>query len=293
MGLFDRKYMRGGPRYFPRNGTDMILKLIGVNAVVFLAVQIHPPLFDLLCLKSESIRSLQFHRLITAAFLHRDFWHIVLNMWGLYLFGKLAAIHLPPWKMLMLYLIGGVAGNVLFVLFNLQSVYILCGASGAVYAITMAAAMLEPNQRFVLIFMPFWPLKTSTMVICFTVLEVMSEAGGGKDNIAHLAHLGGFLGGYVAVRFLYPGRPDWDPFRALFGLGRAAGPGPGPGRGPVFRPRWEEPAEAPAEEAAGDKPVSQQQLDFLLDKIAADGINSLSESELSTLRRAREQMKRR
>lgn len=291
MGISDRQYMRGGgggPRYFRRSGMDMIWKLIAANLIVYVAVSVKPELYSYLILTSESIRQFQLYRLITAAFLHVEFFHILLNMWGLYLFGRLVAFHLPQWKILALYLVGGLVGNLLFVVFNLQTSYALLGASGAVFGLTMAAAMLEPDQRFVIIFMPFWPLKTSTMVICYTVIELVSEMGGARDGIAHLAHLGGFLGGYLAVRFLYPGRTPWDPLRFLTGGARPAARS--------YRSReYREPSplkEFDRRSGDGSRPVTQKELDYLLDKIASAGINSLSDDELARLRQAREQMKK-
>ena len=213
MSLFDRPYMQNGGRPAD-NGMNMIWTLIAINAIAYLFVA--PPEsagFFRLALTSGGIRDFHLYQLLTAGFLHGSFSHIFFNMWGVYLFGTLVAPHIGGKRFLALYLIGAITGNLLFLLFNWNTPAILCGASGAVCAIMMAAAMLEPNRRFVMIFMPFFPLKTATLVICYTILEIILEVSGGQSGIAHLAHLGGFLGGYCFLKVLFGSSLPWDPFR--------------------------------------------------------------------------------
>ena len=282
MGLFDRNYMRPSPAFTPRrNGDDMLWTLIGINVAVFLVSLANPQFAEKLVLTTGGIREFRIYQLVSAAFLHFDIWHLLLNLWGLYLFGKLVTPFLDKWRILWLYLVSAVAGNLLFLVFNWQVPTGLLGASGAVFGVTIAAALVQPDREFVLIFLPFWPLKTKTMVICYTILEILSQLGG-NDGVAHLAHLGGFLGGYLYMK-LFSGCPlAWDPFR---------------GR-PRIRPEtaWRQPdwtrdpgyGSAPD---AGDRPVTQKELDYLLDKVSNQGINSLSDYEMARLRRAREQMR--
>lgn len=301
MGLFDRNYMRGGggPAFFERrDGMGMIWKLIAVNVLIYFLVLMNRRWGYELVLTAEAFRAGQVYRVVTAAFLHLEFFHILFNMWGLYLFGSLIAPYLSGMRVLALYLVGGIAGNLLFLLFNWDNPFFLLGASGAVYAVMMAAAMLEPNRKFVLIFLPFWPLKTSTMVICFTVIELFSEAGNYGGGVAHLAHLGGFIGGYLVMKLFRNVPVAWDPLRMLSAGGRARNRQSNESDSGRYRYRaseyrasdWSRPE---ANFTVGsDAPVSQAELDRLLDKISVEGINSLSEDELARLRRAREQMKR-
>ncbi len=294
MGLFDRDYMRGGsPRYYTgADGMSMIWKLIGINVAVLILVRMAPALFEELALTSGGIRTFRVYKLITAGFLHAYFWHIFLNMWGLYLFGGLVAPYLSGKRILWLYIVGAVAGNLLFLLFNWHTPYILCGASGAVYGVMMAAAMLEPNRRFFMLFLPMFPLKTSTMVICFTVLELLQQVGGVGGNIAHLAHLGGFIGGLLYIKMLPGIRPAWDPLNFIKTPKMPKVEFPRRDNG--FKPNEYRASDwgAPKGDFKKDTPVSQNELDRLLDKISEHGINSLSEEELVKLRSAREQMKR-
>ena len=289
MGLYDRSYMYGQTRRSPEGGMSMLWQLIGVNIAAFLLAKVAPELAGILCMTAEGIRHGLVFQVVTAAFLHFDFFHILLNMYGLYLFGSLVAPYLSRRQVLALYLIGGVTGNLLFLLFNWNSSFALLGASGAVFGFTIAAAMLEPNRRFALIFLPMAPIKTSTLVIVYTIIELVSNLAG-ADNVAHLAHLGGFLGGYLYLKSLRHLPVAWDPLRMLslrFASDREGREGfdRHPGRDPEANP-YRPPADPEA-------PVPQREVDRLLDKLSQYGIRSLTPEEEATLRRVREQMNRR
>lgn len=281
MSLFDRSYMRpeqprGGK---PDDGSSMIWSLLLANVLVYLLFSSE---VATLALSWGGLRGFKVYQLVTAGFFHQDFSHIFFNMWGLYLFGKLVAPHLGSARFLILYLIGVVSGNLLFLLFNWNSTVptYLFGASGAVCAIMTAAAMLEPRRQFVLIFMPFFPLRTPTLVVSYTVLEILLQLSGSQSGVAHLAHLGGFLGGYLYLKILFGARLPWDPFRRRVR--------PGDWKQP---PSWGGESNSRPEPAPGEGPVSSHELDALLDKISRNGINSLTAHELARLRRAREEMR--
>ena len=279
MGLYDRDYMNGySDRGNGSGGMGAIWALIIINAVMFLLVA--PPRswayseLQLYCLRGN------FHifQLLTAGFLHYNFTHILFNMYGLYIFGKLVAPHLGGRRFLTLYLTGLLCGNALFLALNWNNMIALVGASGAVCAVMMAAAMLEPNQRFMMLFMPFTPIKTSTLIICYTILEVILTLTSAHSSVAHLAHLGGFVGGYLVIKLMLRSNVAWDPFRRKpKTIWRDYASENRPPRGPSF---------------FSDHPVSRNELDALLDKISRDGINSLSPEELARLKQAREEMRR-
>jgi len=128
----------------------------------------------------------------------------------------------------------------------------------------------------IMMLIPPIPMKLKTFAIVFLVVELIFElsGAGGLMNIANVAHLGGFFGGYLYIKLLY--RNDvWD-FLSVFKFGRnktmysMSNPPPG----------W----------SVEDR-VSQAELDRILDKISSTGINSLSEKEMETLAKAREQMR--
>lgn len=291
MGLWNRDYMRQGGGFFreQKSGRDVLHYLIGINAAVFLLCAVAPGLEDALVLSGYGLEQGKVYQLLTSMFDHANLMHLIFNMWGLYLFGSIVAGYLSPLQFALLYLVSGLTGNALFLTFNWYGAGLL-GASGAVYGIMMACAMLEPDRRFYIIFLPGLPLKMSTMIVCYTVLEILSEFGG-ADGVAHLAHLGGFAGGYVFMKIAASRSIRWD-LRDLLRLrnsGNARFPG-GTGRGKT--PDWNTfRFDGKSEYRDPDAPVSQKELDLLLDKIANQGINSLSEAEMARLRRAREQMR--
>ena len=281
MALYDRGYMRGSsPGEQALSGMGMIMVLIAINVVLFLAGNILPGLAEMLLLTPQGIRSGRIYQLVTAGFLHLEFFHLFFNMWGLYLFGGLVAPHIGGRRFLWLYLIGAVSGNLLYLVLNWNSPGGLLGASGAVFAVMVATALLEPNRQFFIIPLPI-PMKTRTLVVCYTILEVLLLANN-KDGIAHLAHLGGVIGGYLYMKLLYGNRLAWDPFRRRPAAWR-----------PQFRGGAPEPPPVGGAGNAAQRggPVGARELDALLDKVSRDGINSLSEYELARLRQAREEMR--
>lgn len=279
MGLNDRDYMYGDrDRMGGPGGMGTLWALIAVNAVMYLFIaQPGSRLYGALALHCIA-GDFHIFQLLTAGFLHYDFMHILFNMYGLYIFGKLVVPHLGTWRFLVLYLAGVLCGNALFLALNLNSRIALVGASGAVCAVMMATAMLEPDQRFMMLFMPFTPIKTSTLIICYTILEVLMALSSRHSTVAHLAHLGGFVGGYLVIKLMLRGNVAWDPFRR---------------RRANF---WQRTAEGHQQKQEfrtySASPVSRDELDTLLDKISRNGINSLSPEELARLKQAREEMRR-
>ena len=281
MGLQNREYMRSP---YPEPGNDgqpMLVALIIINIVNY--ILFHNG--ELALVMNGSFSVLHILQIVTAGFAHADFWHLLFNMWGLYIFGKLVTPYVTRMQFLALYLAGAVTGNLLYYFSNFGSPGILLGSSGALFAVMIAAATLEPNRRFALLFLAFTPIKTSTLVVCYTVLEVLMMLGKHNSGIAHLAHLGGFIGGYILIKIIYGSRLPWDPFRFLKFSGM-----------PKFTPppsASQPRAESNTNRAAGDvnAPVTQRELDALLDKLSRDGINSLSEYELERLKKARRQMR--
>ena len=180
---------------------NMIYALIVVNAVLFLMDKGIP-------LVSANIHIID---IFGSIFSHFDFGHLFFNMFGLYIFGTLLVRALKPWQFLLLYLISGIVGKLVFMLFFRSEHYILMGASGAVYGIMVAAAMIDPDRKFMLIILPFMPLKTKTLVVVYTIIEILSQIGGSDSGTAHLAHLGGILGGYLFVEIFARKEIAWEP----------------------------------------------------------------------------------
>lgn len=142
----------------------------------------------------------QVWRLVTYTFAHGDFWHLFWNMYALYLFGHLVEQPLGRNRFFVLYFTSSTIGALCWMVANWDS-YVWCvGASGAVFGVMVAAAMAYPNQRFMLILPPM-PVKLWTLVLVYCLLEIYSSFNV-RSQVAHLAHLGGALGGFLYMRRL-------------------------------------------------------------------------------------------
>ena len=283
--LNDREYMRRPPRPTiedARSGFHALIALIIVNVILWL--------FQLqndktLLLSPEGFRSGYYWQVFTAMFLHYDFWHLFFNMFSLYILGSLSAPVIGAKRFLILYIVSGLAGNLLWLGVSWDANAVILGASGAVAGITIASAMIVPDIQMMLLLIPF-PIKLRTMAIILFVLNIMSHIGGIGGNVAYLAHIGGFIGGMLLMRFAFSRYVQWDPLSFL-------------GKLPNDRRYGSRPASPPRGWTVRDDTyappptgrVSQKELDALLDKLSRGGVNSLSEAELERLRQAREQMR--
>jgi len=298
--LSDRDYMNGGrgrqPQYVDQgNPNTCVYVLIAINAIVYFSIDPNLDLFYKLALSSIGIKAGGYWQIVSSMFLHGSFMHILVNMWGLYLFGTLVAPHLKTARFLTMYFISGICGSLLWLAFNWHSPAYVVGASGALFGVLIATAMLEPNREFILLLFPV-PMKAKTLVAIYAVVEILS-APSSVGGIAHLAHIGGLLGGYVYLRIFCNKIIIWDPVIALISLfykkkftGQKNN---SEGWTVSASPLKFKTKEFNFEEKNLNNPVTQKELDYLLDKVSRDGINSLSEAEMSTLRKAREQMRKR
>lgn len=205
MPLSDRDYMRNPPpppRRTWRSGgygaftLNPVLLLIVINFVFFIATLINSDVISRLGL-APSLFTERPWTILTSMFVHDGFWHIFGNMFTLYFFGTFLARLVGDRRFLLLYFIGGLVGNVLFLLLNLSSFTPLVGASGAVYAIAGALVVMIPNMRVALwgiIPMPLW-----VFVIVFLGLLSLPPFVG--TNIAWQAHIGGLAVGLIAGFF--------------------------------------------------------------------------------------------
>ncbi len=166
------------------------------------------------------------YQLFTYMFMHADFSHIFFNMFAVWMFGRVLEQYWGSGKFLLYYIICGMGAGVVqeivqyihyeTVLSAYESVntgsaiipmqeylnmLVTVGASGAVYAVLLAFGMLFPNQELFIIPFPF-PIKAKYFVIGYAVLElVLGLANNAGDNVAHFAHLGGMIFGFVLIMY--------------------------------------------------------------------------------------------
>jgi len=169
-------------------------------------------------------------QLVTYMFIHGSWTHILFNMFALFSFGPILEYAIGPKRFFNLYFICGIGAALFQMLVQAYEVHALTGgftvfphfaitdplvsdqlkaiyfgpvvgASGAVYGLLVAFAMLYPNLELMMLFIPV-PIKAKYLIPCFIVLEIylgFKQFGG--DNVAHFAHLGGALLGFIVVKF--------------------------------------------------------------------------------------------
>ncbi len=152
-------------------------------------------------------------QLITYQFMHSlsDFWHILMNMFILWMFGMEIENNLGSRKFLIFYLLAGIGGGLLQLSLGGGHVPII-GASGAVYGVMVAFAMFFPN-RLIYVY-ALIPVKAKYLIVFVMVMEFMSVGNG--DFTAHLAHLGGAIVGFLFITYDKKNNFNFDRLFDLF-----------------------------------------------------------------------------
>ena len=142
-------------------------------------------------------------RMLTSAFLHVDYMHLILNMYVLYIFAPIIIIKLGIIKFLILYIGSLFAGNFFTLIFHKKELYYSAvGASGAVAGIIYAAILLNPNMSLMMFPLPI-PIPGYIFglgYLLYSIYGMKKQLG----NVGHSAHLGGAIGGYALMLIVYP-----------------------------------------------------------------------------------------
>jgi len=222
------------------NLTPVVKNLLIINVIFFLAFQLIDhgsgggPLTQVTAefyFNSPKFRPWQF---ITYMFMHGSFQHILFNMFALFSFGPMLEYTMGPKKFFNFYFICGIGAGLLQMFVqgievyhligsftipspgvdqsyfdaagaNAQQLYniyhsSLVGASGAVFGLLIAFALLFPNLELMMLFIPI-PIKAKYFVGFYILLEIYSGfAQAAGDNVAHFAHIGGAIFGFLLVR---------------------------------------------------------------------------------------------
>lgn len=141
-------------------------------------------------------------QLLTYGFLHGDLWHIFFNMFALWMFGRDLERMMGARRFLTYFLVCIVgAGAIQLVVAAIQGgTYPTVGASGGVFGLLLAYGMAFPNNTVMLMFPPI-PMKAKTFVVVFGVLTLFLGVSGAAPGIAHFAHLGGMLFGFLLLQY--------------------------------------------------------------------------------------------
>ena len=139
-------------------------------------------------------------QLFSYMFLHGDFVHILLNMFILWMFGCEVERYWGFTDFLKYYFICGVGAGLFHVILHPGSLTPVIGASGAIYGILAAFAIFFPNRR-IMMFPFFITLKAKHWVLIFLAINLLFGIAGRPDGIAHFAHLGGMLVGFIYLKY--------------------------------------------------------------------------------------------
>lgn len=260
-----------------------------------------------------------FYQLVTYMFLHGDLTHLVFNMFSLWMFGRIIENVMEARRFLLYYFVCGVGaglcqelwqtveyfqsglagydwvntGTFLISRGEYLNLWTTIGASGACYGILLAFGMTFPNERIMLLIPPI-PMKAKYFVFGYAVIELLAALNS-NGNIAHFAHLGGMLFGFLLLLYWkrqggrrerrFEGWDTWQPPQArrkqtLLGklkgwFGRRKGMKATPGG--RFKDR-----DADYEYNARRK-AEEERVDRILDKIRRSGYESLTEEEKQEL----------
>jgi membrane associated rhomboid family serine protease len=226
-----------------------------------------------------------FYQLITYMFLHGSFTHLFFNMFALWMFGCVIERVWGTKKYLLYYIACGVgAGLCQELVQSITGSYSLTiGASGSIYAILLAFGMTFPNERLFVFPIPI-PLKAKWFIMFYVGLELFLAISQPGDGVAHMAHLGGMLFGFLLIRY-WQQHPyqDFDLNNGRQFMNRMFR-----NRNDAFRQSRQSRQEPPSRpetdmEYNARKQMKQAEIDRILDKIRMSGYDSLTKEEKQRL----------
>ena len=141
-------------------------------------------------------------QLLTYAFLHGSLMHLAFNMFALYMFGSAVERVFGGRRYLTFYTVCVLSAAIaqLIVSAVTGKIYPTVGASGGIFGILLAYGMYFPNNRVMLLFPPI-PMPARVFVVVYALIELFLGVTGTQEGVAHFAHLGGMVGGFVMLRY--------------------------------------------------------------------------------------------
>lgn len=251
--------------------TKWVRFLIVANVAAFIWERVYPQQVGALILVPAHVLR-QPWTLVTYMFLHAGWTHILFNMLGLFFFGPQVEDRLGGRRFLILYFVSGLSGAALSIVLSPQAQ--ILGASAAVFGVFLAFAMFWPHAQVLI-----WgiiPVRASILIIVLTAISVFGGTTGLiEPNIAHFAHLGGFAGGWLTLR--------WFEQRSRSARPRTMGPAPterpSSAPSPATLERWKR--------ISLDRlhPVNREEAEKVLAKVDRLGAGSLTVEERDFLDR--------
>lgn len=212
-----------------RNIPTVTRNLLIINTVCFMASLLLGQRVDTLFgLHFMLAPDFQIYQLFTYMFLHGGFTHLLFNMFALWMFGCVVENAWGARRFLLFYLMCGIGAGLFQELAQMAHFYTICsqqgidlthemgmvvkansaylnlwttvGASGAIYGVLLAFGMLFPDDRIFVFPLPV-PVKAKWLVVGYAVIEVFMAFSSPGDGVAHLAHLGGMVVGWLLIRY--------------------------------------------------------------------------------------------
>ena len=293
----------------------MTKNLLIINVLAYLATSVLQmrgvDLTSLLGLHFFLASDFHIYQFLTYMFLHGSFTHILFNMFALWMFGSVIERVWGPRKFLFYYICCGIGAGftqelVQYADFSIQGIaayqyvnaggvqmttnayinlWTTIGASGAVYGILLAFGMIFPNERLFIIPFPF-PIKAKWLIVGYVAIELFSAMSGPGDGVAHMAHLGGMLFGFLLIRY-WQKHPDssgrfgrsngmefFDNMKRKFEERQ---------RNSRMNAERQQTRRETDEEYNARQRQNQEEIDAILDKIRKSGYDSLTKEEKQKL----------
>ena len=233
--------------------------LLIVNVVVFILIELSGQkslLFRTFGLVPSLVWSkFKIWQLFTYLFIHGGIFHIFFNMSVLWMFGKDLESQWGKMEFLLFYFVCGIGAGLITVLFSVNSIVPIVGASGAIYGLLLAYGFTYPNQMVYLYGLV--PIKVKYMVLGLGAIAFFASLSAGQSNVSHITHLSGMIIGLI---FIYL-NINWKVIKLWYIRMRLKG-------------LSQQPAKQDNEEAQMKK-----QVDKILDKLNDSGWDSLTEQE--------------
>jgi membrane associated rhomboid family serine protease len=223
-------------------------------------------------------------QLVTYLFLHGDVFHILMNMIILWMFGGELERHWGTKEFTRFYFICGIGAGIVHLLVSMLVINTpmisVIGASGAIYGLLMAYGVLFPNRIITLLLLFVLPIniKAKYLVMIVGLISLFHGLASTQGGVAHFAHLGGMLVGFLYLKLGSQRSYEGLPFKP-----RSAGRGP---FGKWMRQRAESRRKMQIVRRQQQEQRLRERVDAILDKINEVGYENLSEEEKQILKKA-------
>ncbi len=259
----------------PGGITKGVTYLLLINVGVFILEYIWgPELINIFGLTPVLVRKGFIWQLATYMFLHGGLFHILFNMFALWMFGSEIERTWGTKEFVKYYFLTGIGAGLFTFLLSFNSYIPTIGASGAIFGILVAFAIMFPNRLIYLYFI--FPVKAKYLVVCFVVIEFLASFQHTSDGIGHFAHLGGMVIGYLYIK------SDWRML-SLFKFSKY------PEYIKELRHKWRMRAFNRRRE---EERKLLERVDQILDKINLVGYDNLTREEKKTLEEASQLLSR-